>query len=107
MNKEKYSNYFPTPHNVLEDYKFQSLSLSARILYIYLCKLKNKLGDSFYRSLETLSKDTGLNINSIKKAKKELMKGLYIDITRDYYIHSGFRSADRFKLNGYRKFDKK
>lgn len=98
-------NYFPLPHNVLEDVKFKSLSPSARLLYVYLCKIKNRIGDNFYRSIETLSQDTGLHTNSIKRAKKELVKALLIDIERDYYSHNGYRSSDRFKLNGYRYLD--
>jgi hypothetical protein len=104
MKKTKI-NYFPLPHNVLEDAKFKTLSPCARILYVYLCKLKNRIGDNFYRSLETLSQDTGFHKNSIKKAKKELVEALLIDIERDYYSHNGYRSSDRFKLNGYRYFD--
>jgi len=99
------SNQFFMPHNVLEDAKFKNMRGSAQLLYMYLCKLKNRLGDNFYRSLETLSDDTGMSKNSIKSAKKELEKNLYIDIDRDYYSHSGYRSADRFALNGYRYLD--
>ena len=99
------SNQFFVPHNVLEEVKFKKMKPSSRLLYIYLCKLDNRLKDNFYRSLEDLSEDIGLSKNSIKSAKKELEKNLYIDIKRDYYTHNGFRSADRFALNGYRYLD--
>ena len=99
----KAHNQFFVPHNVLEEEKFLNLSLSAQMLYIHLCRLKNRLKkEPFFRDLKTLSRETGMHINTLKKAKKELIKGLYIEIERDYYKHSGFRSADRFMLNGYR-----
>lgn len=97
------SNQFFVPHNVLEEAKFKSMTLSAQILYIHLCKLKNRLRrDKFYRDINTLCQDTGLHRNTIKKAKRELVKNLYIDIEKDWYKSTGYRSADRFHLNGYR-----
>jgi len=104
--RKKVENQFFVPHNVLEEVKFTEMSLSAQILYIHLCRLKNRLKkEPFFRDLKTLSRDTGLHINTLKRAKKELVKNLYIDIERDYYTHNGFRSADRFALNGYRYKD--
>ena len=106
MKKKKANNQFFVPHNILEEAKFKKMPLSAQILYIHLCRLKNRLKtEPFYRDLETLKIDTGLGISTLKRAKKYLVDNLYIDITRDYYSHSGFRSADRFNLNGYRFLD--
>jgi len=100
---KKVNNQFFVPHNVLEEEKFLNMSLSAQMLYVHLCRLKNRLKiEPFFRDIKTLSRETGMHINTVKKAKKELINNLYIDIERDYYTHSGFRSADRFKLNGYR-----
>jgi len=102
----KASNQFFVPHNILEESKFIKMTLSAQILYIHLCRLKNRLKkEPFYRDLKTLSRETGLHINTLKKAKKELTNNMYIEVKRDYYTHSGFRSADRFLLNGYRFMD--
>jgi len=98
-------NFFKFPHNVLEENKFLLMQKSSQLLYLHLCKLKNRLGDNFYRSVDTLSKDTNFNRNTIKKAKKELVKNLYIDVERDHYICNGNRSADRFHLNGYKFLD--
>jgi hypothetical protein len=39
----KAKNQFFVPHNVLEEEKFLNMSLSAQILFIHLCKLKNRL----------------------------------------------------------------
>jgi hypothetical protein len=100
--KSKVDNQFFVPHNVLEEEKFLSLPLSAQILYIRLCKLKNRLGDNFYRDLNTLAKETGISRRSVIYAKKALLKAQYIGVERNYYTASGNRSADFFHLNGYK-----
>ncbi|MHA1738163.1 MAG: helix-turn-helix domain-containing protein [Candidatus Heimdallarchaeota archaeon] len=102
---DKASNQFFMPHNVLEEAKFRNQTPSAKILFMYLCKLKNRLGDDHYRSIGSLAHDAGLSINSIKSAKKELEKNMYLDVKRDYFLNSGYRSADRFHLNGYKYLD--
>lgn len=101
MNK-KVDNQFFLPHNVLEEDKFTSLPLSAQVLYVRLCKLQNRLGTQFYRDLDTLAKETGMNRKTVIRAKKELLKAQYIGIERDCYTASGNRSADVFHLNGFR-----
>lgn len=101
INKEAYDQFF-VPHNVLEEDKFISLSLSAQALYVRLCKLKNRLGEKFYRDVNTLARETGLSRRSVINAKKELVKAQYIGVERDCYASSGNRSADVFHLNGYR-----
>ncbi len=95
---------FLVPHNILEESKFISMSLSAQMLYIHLCKIKNRMKDQekFYRHISTLEKDTGLHRNTITKAKSELINAQYIEVERDYYTTSGNRSADVFHLNGYK-----
>lgn len=101
------SNQFFVPHNVLEEYKFLSMPLSAQMLYIHLCRLKNRLNqDHFYRHVNTLAQETKMNKNTIMKAKKILVKNEYIGIDRDYFTANGHRSADRFHLNGYKYKEK-
>jgi hypothetical protein len=103
---KKADNQFFVPHNVLEEDKFLSLPLSAQMLYVHLCKLKNRLQkDNFYRDLKTLSRETKMNKNTISKAKMLLLDKQYIGIDRDFYLASGNRSADQFHLNGYRYKD--
>jgi hypothetical protein len=106
---KKADNQFFVPHNVLEEDKFLSLSLSAQILYVHLCRIKNIMerckrlkNDRFFRDIKTLSRETKLNKNTVSKAKQELLKAEYIGIERDSYKASGHRSADVFHLNGYR-----
>lgn len=102
---KKVDNQFFVPHNVLEEDKFISLTLSAKVLYFWLCKLQNRLGPNFYRDLNTLSRETGMHRNTLIKAKKELLKAQYIGVERDCYTASGNRSADVFHLNGFRYKD--
>jgi hypothetical protein len=103
--KKDVDNQFFVPHNVLEEEKYISLSLSAQALYVRLCKLQNRMGPNFYRDLNTLSKETGMHRNTLIKAKKELLKTQYIGVERDCYTASGNRSADVFHLNGFRYKD--
>lgn len=99
-------NQFFVPHNVLEEANFLAMPLSAQMLYIHLCRLKNRLKkNKFYRDIRTLAHDTGMNKNTITKAKQKLIKAQYIGVERDCYTSSGARSADIFHLNGYRYKD--
>lgn len=100
--KKSVDNQFFVPHNVLEEDKFISAPSCAKVLYIYLCKLQNRLGANFYRDLNTLAKDTGMKRRTVIRAKKWLLKAQYIGVERDCYTASGNRSADRFHLNGFR-----
>lgn len=102
MIKKQVENQFFVPHNILEDAEFKRLKIPTRLLYIYLCKLQNRLGYNFYRTIKNLIKDTGLKPTSIKNAKKELVEKKYIIVTKDNYPHNGFRAADKFIINGYK-----
>lgn len=103
MKQQTVTNQFFVPHNVLEEVKFIEMPLSAQMLYIHLCRLKNRLQrNNFFRDIRTLAKETGMNPKTISKAKKILVKAQYIGVERDCYTASGNRSADVFHLNGYR-----
>ncbi len=100
--KNQAHNQFFVPHNVLDEEKFLNMKLSSQMLYIHLCKLKNRLQkENFYRHIKTLARETGMNVKTVIKAKQELIKAQYIGVDRDYYTSSGNRSADVFYLNGY------
>jgi len=105
MKKKIGYNQFFVPHNVLEDVKFQKMPLSARYLYVILCKLANRHADYdgwFYRSLSNLEIDAHMSRNAVSKAKQILVKNKFIDIKRGYYEHSRLRTYDYFRLNGFR-----
>ena len=104
MKKKKANNQFFVPHNVLEEEKFLNMPLSAQLLYIHLCKIKNRNGNKFrfFKDVRTLARMTKMNKNTISKAKSILIKNKYIGVERDCYSDSGHRSADVFHLNGFK-----
>lgn len=98
-------NNFMCPHQVVEDTKFQKLPLSAKYLYIILCKLANRYADKegfFFRSIDQLCIDSGLSNKTIVNAKQILKKNAFIDIKVGRFEHSKQRTYDFFKLNGFR-----
>ena len=109
MSQQPINNFF-CPHSVFEDVTFKKLPLSAKYLYVFLCKLANRYADNdgwFFRSLATLSEETHLDKASISKAKQILKKKQFIDIRRGYFEHSKIRTCDYFRLNGFRFKGKK
>lgn len=97
-------NEFSLPHEVFESNRFKGLRISSRILYCYLAKLKNRYANEegwFWRSNETLSDEIGINIKTIKRAKRILKEKGFIETKRGYYVSTGHRAPDWYKLNGY------
>lgn len=96
---------FPLPHDILEDTKFKTLLPSEKITYIYLAKLSNHFADAegwFWRSEITLMVDTGLSRNTLINAIKKLQVLGFIEVKRGRYEHSGYRSPNYYKINGFR-----
>lgn len=107
MNINKSYNNFLCPHEVLEDIKFKSMPLSAKYLYIILCKLSNRYEKQdpdgwFWRSIGQLMEDCNLSRRAVIQGKQLLLKNQFIDVQRQYYIHSKKRAYDSFKLNGFK-----
>ncbi len=101
MEKNTWKNAFPLSHEVFEDGKFKSLNLSAIVLYCYLSKHANRFADEegwFYRSLNDLTKDTGLSIGSVKSAKKELIAGGFIETKSHNYSSLGQKLASNYRI---------
>jgi hypothetical protein len=72
---EPFGNFFRVSHGVLESEQFKQLPVTAKLLYIYLCKLRNRLAKDngeFFRSDTILERDTGLSNFTIRKAKRLL-----------------------------------
>ena len=105
MKNEKVINQFFVPHNILDEGKFKKMKKSSQLLYIYMCKLKNRHGDGFYKHIEDFQKETNMGLSTIRKAKQQLIDKKYINVKRDFYLHGGYRSADRYYLNGYKYQD--
>ena len=79
--REPETNFFRITHEHLETTKFKALKPSSKILYMYLCKLRNRFANSdgvFFRSDVQLSEDAGLSPPSIWKARHELLRAGFI-----------------------------
>ena len=101
MEIHDWHNTFPVQHAVIESEDFEYLDLSSKVLYCYLAKLSNRFANKdrwFYRSMNDLAKDSGLHINSIKKAKKELKRKGLIEVEPHKYTRLGKRLADGYRL---------
>jgi len=60
---EPTADYYPVSHLTTASQKFKELNPSAKVLYFYLCKIRNYYADEqgiFYRSDRILIRDTGL-----------------------------------------------
>lgn len=102
---KKLHNEFGVPHEVFEDTKFKELRISSRVFYVYLCKLRNRYADEkglFWRSMRTLSDETGMNLDTVKGAKKELKSKGFIEVVRGKYAHKKNRAPDWYRVNGYK-----
>ena len=98
-------NEFQVPHEVLEDARFKELKISSKVLYMYLCKLKNRYVDSegmFWRSVRTLRDDTKMDLDTVQAAKKELKNKGFIEVIRGKYVHGKSRAPDWYRVNGFR-----
>lgn len=81
IHGEPEDNFFRASHKIVETKEFLGLSLSAKILYFFLCKLRNRYADEegiFYRSERMLLKDSNLSLASIRRARKELLQKGFI-----------------------------
>lgn len=70
--------YFMVSHDTLTDTGFLKLPLSAQMLYIHLCRLRNRYTNgnnwtpdrTFFRHDTQLAKDTGMSVRTIIRARK-------------------------------------
>jgi len=107
-------NSFLVPHDTLENPNFLKLPFCCFKLYITLCKIYNRMeweknqpltSRWFYHSVEQLASKAKLDVGSVIKAKKLLNEGHFIDIKKGFYVNGRLRSADYFRLNGFRMRD--
>lgn len=87
---EPEGNFFKVSHEILESHVFQQLHPSSQMLYVWLCKLRNRRGTEKKgfvqvsdRELEKLS---GMPRKTISRAKKQL----------DIYGFITWRNSKRF-----------
>jgi len=103
---EKLSNFFSVPRNILSTEEFMKLNHSYKWLFVIMCHVANYYGHStewVFRSLKTLSTDSGLNIKTVFKGKKKLYELGFIDLKKGEYI-KGRRCPDFFKIKCWEYF---
>jgi hypothetical protein len=81
--KVKPDKFVMVAHATLEDKYFKALPESAKTLFLYLCKCRNRLGNpeddfSFWRTDQQLITDTGFSRNQLKRSRKALIGGQFI-----------------------------
>lgn len=98
-------HYFRVPFEISEEVKFKNMKPTSQILYYVFCRLANNYSDShgwFYRSINKLVEDTGLDRKTIINAKKELIKNNFIDESITQYENKRGRACNAYKINGFR-----
>jgi len=94
------NNAFPVSHQVFEDAKFKKLSMSAKLVYIYLSKNSNRYADKdgwFWSSDQTIAENLGISVRSVSNAKRILRKTNFLD-----YKVTTFDNAKNLKTTVYR-----
>ena len=98
-------NTFPVPHNVLEDEKFKKYNASIKFVFVFFCKLHNRLANDegwFFHSGKNSSKEAGVNMKTFGSAKKKLKADGYIDVKQGKYNpDKNTRHACWYKVNGF------
>lgn len=113
MLEKTTKNNFLVPHDVWTDPKFLNQPASAIVLYCTFCQIVNRIqlqenlspnpkGFWFFHSIEQLVKRSGLKRKTVIRAKKILNENYFIDIKKGYYVNGRHKSADYFRLNGFK-----
>ena len=113
MPKKRF-NWFRTCHDLLDNPEFKKIPASAVKLLWYLLKLHNRFTPDnendcpFFRKIENLEIDTGMNKKTIIRAKKILVEKGFISIKRGDLEKSPKgtkRTADVFCIEGIKYFE--
>jgi len=94
---EPNGNFFRISHKIFESERFKKLSPGAKILYITFCHLRNRFGDKngiFFRDDRTLAQDSGLSLQTVNKAKRELITHRFLR-----WVKGGPRRACRYQID--------
>ena len=89
--KQKDQPFFKLSHVTISSPEFKSLPLSAQILFMHLCRLRNQLckganhnlNMTFWRWEKDLIKDTGLTHSTFHSARKALVENNFIFFSRN------------------------
>jgi DNA-binding MarR family transcriptional regulator len=101
----KHYHFFKVPHETVSEEKFKKLNASSKALFMTLCRLANLYADTdgwFFRSMRDLANDSGIHLQTVVNAKKELIKSNYVCHKRGKYESTNYRASDCYKINGFK-----
>lgn len=98
--------YFLQVDRGVFDSDYKDLTPSACKVYFMLCELEHRFctddSNYFFRTNEDLAEDTGLNVSTVKKAKKELREKGYIETPLVHFRGGTTNTRSKKKVTGYR-----
>ena len=107
--KYKEGNFFQVSHDAMDKLSSNKLKISAKWLFIVLCKLENRLTgpnrDSFFRSIKDLKEDSGLSEKTIVDGIKELKRVGLIQKFPMHYKNEETGKLSEKHINSFRVLD--
>jgi len=98
------SFYMELGRNIFTE-EYSELSRNAKWLFVVLNELEQRFTGKketfFFRSNEDLSKDCGMGITTLKKAKKELKQTDLIQTWQMHYLYDTGKKSEK-KVTAYR-----
>lgn len=101
----EHHHFFKVPHETVTEEKFLNMKASSKALYMTFCRLANYYANTdgwFFRSMRDLSKDSGLHLQTVVKAKKELIRLNFVCCKPGRYESNNYRASDCYKINGFK-----
>ena len=97
---------FSVPVEVVESEVFKAYKDSIKLVYLYLLKITNLSTDQegwIHVTSVTLCQMTGIGVDAILRAKKQLVKDKYIELLDKYEEHTDdARRATRIRVKDWK-----
>jgi len=101
---------FQVPVEVVESEVFKSYKDSIKLVYLYLLKITSESADQqgwIHVTSVTLHQMTGIGVDAILRAKKQLVKDGYIELLDKYEEHTDdARRATRIRVKHWNALSK-
>ncbi len=88
-------SHFTTITNLLMDRDMKRMSGEEVKLYLYLCRLASRFGQSFFYSDSKIEAEQGFNASELNKARERLIELSYIEHHKGENGNSDYRVLDR------------
>lgn len=86
--------------------EYKTLSINAKWLFVVLNELEHRFTgekqDFFIRSNEQLSKDTGMSLSTLKRAKSELLKTGLVKTWKCHYVSNDTGKKSEVHYTAYK-----